>query len=765
MAISSKNKKSLSIAIIGLFVFSIGILIVFLNPLADLQQQLSNALYHEQKTNYPIVVVAIDNKSVDDQVGLGKFQDWNREYYAKIIENLEKYQPASIGLDIFFRSKTKGLKEEDVSKLLFQSPNEIYENLKRYAADQIHPNDQALSHTISKFSNIVLAYNVEEDKDLKNLQTFGYFKNKYQPLYPLDILKNIQSLKRGYIKFDADNAFVNKFIPLLKDKSTTEFHFSFALQNIFNLLNFNFDPETSHLSGQKIQLQALGKSPAQLSNLKNSLEISLEKGQILVNYFQKPPLTEAQGYKSESVKTIPFVDVYKDAYISGFDPAYFKNKIVLIGVTADALNDNHLTPIDPQVKMPGVMIHANAIQTILDQKFLQNQSFISMAIVLLIFALLAILAIFFLQIRYAIPVIIVLGTAYYLSAPFFFDHGLILNLVYPQLTLILTLIVGYTYRYLTEFRQKKFLHYAFSKYVDKDVVEQTIKDHTKLNLGGERREITVLFSDIANFTTLSEQLEPAKLVTLLNQYFEAMGQIVAKNGGLLDKFEGDAIMAFFGAPNDQPDHAIRAAMAALEMRQALPVLIQKWQEDKLLVGAMVNSTTTGTNSRSDFSFDFRIGISTGEAVVGNIGSENRFSYTAIGDIVNLGSRLESANKKYGTKIMISGPTYEQIKDQVEVRLLDYIKVKGKNQPVQIFELLALKNNLTEEQKNFMNSYNKALQLYFERKFIDALKILEEETLKIYPQDTPAMIYAGRCEILKRFPPPASWDFVYTMQGK
>ncbi len=228
------------------------------------------------------------------------------------------------------------------------------------------------------------------------------------------------------------------------------------------------------------------------------------------------------------------------------------------------------------------------------------------------------------------------------------------------------------YRVLTEEREKRHVRQTFSKFVSKSVVDELLKSPEKLKLGGEKKELTVLFSDIRGFTTLSERMTPEELVVKLNHYLQIMTDIVIHYDGTLDKYVGDEIMAFWGAPIPQDNHALLACRAAVEMIERLDEMNREWRGQGLPV------------------LDIGIGINTGPMIVGNVGSNSRMDYTLIGDNVNLGARLEGTNKIYRTHIIISEFTYEQVKDQVVVRELDLIRVKGKEKPVTIYELLDMK---------------------------------------------------------------------------
>jgi adenylate cyclase len=273
-----------------------------------------------------------------------------------------------------------------------------------------------------------------------------------------------------------------------------------------------------------------------------------------------------------------------------------------------------------------------------------------------------------------------------------------------------------------------------------------LKDPEKLKLGGEKKDLTVLFSDIRGFTSISEHMTPERLVKFLNEYLTKMTDMVFKYDGLLDKYMGDAIMAIWGAPLDQSDHPLRACYTALEMVEELHLLQHKWATEgmpRLNIG---------------------IGINAGPMVVGNMGSERRFDYTVMGDSVNLGSRLEGLNKLYGTNIIISEMTYERVREEILGRELDLVRVKGKDQPVKIYELLSRRAKTLPEQKALAEEFQAALGEYRNRNWETARKIFQS-ILERYPEDGPGRLYVERCQTLEKTPPPEDWDGVYTMTTK
>lgn len=337
----------------------------------------------------------------------------------------------------------------------------------------------------------------------------------------------------------------------------------------------------------------------------------------------------------------------------------FSEKIVLIGATSPGLQDTQMTPVSNGTPMAGVEIHANAIQTILDEDFLTRESKTLTVFSIFIIALLSILLIK-IGALFSVAISIILIIAYLLFAISSFDSGTIRNLIYPPLTIFITLIANIVFKYFTEIREKLKIKRVFSFYLSKPVLEQVLAHPEKLKLGGEKREITLLFSDIKGFTPMSEKMDPEELTVLLNKYLTRMTDIVHKYDGVLDKYIGDAVMAFWNEPIAQKDHALLACKVALEMMEEM----------------------------KNFDFDIRIGINTGEAVVGNMGSNERLDYTAVGDTVNLAARLEGANKEFDTNIMISEHTYELVKDKVKVKKLGSIKVKGKSKATKVYELVS-----------------------------------------------------------------------------
>jgi adenylate cyclase len=349
------------------------------------------------------------------------------------------------------------------------------------------------------------------------------------------------------------------------------------------------------------------------------------------------------------------------------DPALFRDRIVFIGTTASGLFDVFETPFS-NGRMPGLNIHAAVADDVLSNRFIREASpGVRIATVTAAALTIGVLATM-LPAWWATAATAVFIAVLSWVAMRAFGGGYWLNLSLPVLASSFALFGGVGYQYFVEGREKRKMKKLFGQYVSKDVCEQLMADPGLARLGGQRRDMTVLFSDIRGFTALTERGQPEEIVGMLNEYFTRMVEIVFRHHGTLDKFVGDMVMALFGAPLDDPRHADHAAEAALEMLDALNELNARWRAagcPELGIG---------------------IGINTGPMIAGNIGSEAIMSYTVIGDAVNLGSRLESLNKEYGTRIIISDTTRDHLSGSYSFRPLGNVVVKGKTQPVAIFEL-------------------------------------------------------------------------------
>jgi adenylate cyclase len=334
---------------------------------------------------------------------------------------------------------------------------------------------------------------------------------------------------------------------------------------------------------------------------------------------------------------------------------------------------------------------------------------------------------------------------------FFIVSNIYFGLAIPLVATSLTFITIMISKFLTSSHEKAFLHSAFSRYLAPEVINEIINDPNKLNLGGEKREMTAIFTDIKGFSTISEKLDPVQLVKLLNRYLTISSNIVMENMGTIDKYIGDAIVAFYGAPVFLPDHAILACRSAITMKAAEREL------NKTVVDEGLSPVPIFT----------RIGINTGDMVVGNMGAENKMDYTIMGNAVNLAARLESVNNQYNTGgILISEYTREKIGNEFLLRRLDRVRVVGINTPLRLYELLSDNKNqiINSNEKKAIDVWEKAMDLYEEGDFREAGKLFFS-LIKFNPNDKVAELYVDRCKDYLKNPPPANWDAVRNLTEK
>lgn len=458
-------------------------------------------------------------------------------------------------------------------------------------------------------------------------------------------------------------------------------------------------------------------------------ELFNEKDTVVISKAEQDPATKTWYSVEREVKKADFI----------------KNKTFIIGATAIGIYDLRVTPFEPNY--PGPETHVNVVGNLFNKNFLKShpkEPIIMFWGLLLFGALLS----FIISHTSAVPgFTITFGSlaALFLLDQYLFRKNILATTTLPGLLILFLYIFLFFYKYLTEERKKKYLRSTFSKYVSPAIVDEILKDPDNIELGGKKMRMSVFFSDVRGFTTISEKLDPQMLSDVLNRYLSPMTQIVFANKGTLDKYMGDAVMAFFGAPIPFDDHAKHACRCALQSLVKLKELQQQFKEQGLP------------------EIDIGIGINSGDMNVGNMGSDTVRSYTVMGDAVNLGSRLEGINKEYGTRIIISQFTYNDVKDSFAAREVDWVRVKGKNEPVRIFELICEGKPASDTEK-MLNEFSSGFNLYHEKKFIEA-KSHFQKALEIMPSDAPSELYLERCEDYIAEPPPENWDGVYVMKTK
>ena len=488
----------------------------------------------------------------------------------------------------------------------------------------------------------------------------------------------------------------------------------------------------------------------------------------------------------------------------------FYNKIVILGVNVEVLHDVKSTPfynyLDLSQLTPGMETHANAIQTILHGNYInvfggKTTRYIaegaSYPIVnfLLIFGLCIVAYILLTKIELhpilAGLIIFSEGLIYYAFAMGMFANdylwfwksiissilpsgmheifynqlqvtlpgpgeSYVMPIIAPISGLALTYASNIIFQFLHEQQDKKFLRETFGTYIAPKVLDKMYEEKQAPKLGGVEGHHTAFFSDIQNFSTFSEALEPERMVALMNEYLTVMSKVVLDNEGTLDKYIGDAIVAFYGAPAPVENHEAKSCITALEMQRALADLREKWKSE---------------NDWPDivYSMQHRIGLNSGRMVTGNMGSEMRMNYTMMGDTVNLAARLESSAKQYGVYNFVGENIYESAKDQFIFRFLDFVQVKGKNIPVKVYELVSEKNNADNSSINLIRTFEKGLDHYFQKEWDNAIKCFEKaEALEDHfasRNTTPSAVYINRCTMFKENPPDNDWNGVWAMTSK
>lgn len=417
-------------------------------------------------------------------------------------------------------------------------------------------------------------------------------------------------------------------------------------------------------------------------------------------------------------------------------------RIIFVGATAVGLKDLRASPF--AADYPGVEVHATVASNVLSEHFLvRDQRFFLFGYLFLWLtgALVAWIVFRFHPFR-AFAATILSIAAVQVAAHLFFNRGIIVPSILPALSSLSIFFAGVFYRYFSEEREKKMVRASFSRYVSSAVVEEILKDQTKLRLGGQKKELTVMFVDLVGFTKTSEHLDAAFVTTLLNEYFTRMTNILLRNQGTLDKYMGDGIMCFWGAPLDIPDHARLACLTALEMREELTRINEEWR------------------AKHRISIEIRIGVHSGEMAVGNMGSDQVFSYTVMGDNVNLASRLEGVNTVYGTHIIVSQATADKAGGTFFYRPLDAVQVKGKEDAVKIVELVSLKS---DQEPEWAHAFRTGLRHYQAGEWNDA-EAAFAACLTLKPGDGPSQVFLERVREL-RANQPKEWAGVWKLSSK
>lgn len=701
-----------------------------------------------------VVIATIDTKSVDKY---GRWP-WPRTRMAEMVKALnEHYNVRTIGFDIVFSEPEQGdgiRVTNEYKKVFFDYglanvDGGRAQRFVRYLDNTIQrlDGDGQFRGALKQEPNTVLGYFFFTNEESGTHLSAKELEESAKRIQGSEISLIVNTIPRGRIP---EGAIVESNIGKIYDGG--------FLSGFFNMF-----PDNEDGTVRRVHL---------LIQYGDRIYPSLDL-QMLRHYYGNPPITAVANGDTGDVEeirlgdkviiqpnydgavmlnykgpaaTFPHYSIY-DIIEHNIPKEALEDKLVLIGATEVGIYDLRTTPVG--VAYPGVEVHATLLDNILTGTYFRFHDYLNLLTALLILFVGILLGVTLPHLKHIYGTILTVG----IIVGYTFAHRWMVmeflswtSFIYVVLVTIAVWGAVTLFRFLVSDRDQRFIKGAFKHYLSPAVIDQLTENPDMLKLGGERRVMTAFFSDVAGFSTISEKLEPEELVSLLNTYLTEMSNIIMRYGGTVDKYEGDAIIAFFGAPVFYEDHAARGCQVSLEMQQRLAQLREQWKAE------------------GKPELKMRIGLNTGPMVVGNMGSEQRFDYTMMGNSVNLAARLEGANKNWGTYLCISEMTYEPAKDAIETRELDLIRVVGIQKPVRVYELVARKGELPEERLKAFRIFEKGLQLYRTQKFEDAIKHFQA-VMKVIPNDPPSKTFIERCQDFLQSPPPAEWDGVFVATGK
>ncbi len=672
----------------------------------------------------PVVIVDIDSASLAE---LGQWP-WSRHDIAILIEHIAAAGPAVIGLDILFAEPDRS------SPRLFSQGKNLPAAVQEYLAQLPDP-DLHLAETLAASPVPIILGHV-----------FTQTPNVSSPIPPdrsRFVLLNNDEPEKFLPKFKA----IESNLDILEEAAQGSGFFNIVSDQdaILRRLALVVQVEQRLYPSLVLSmLQAANKAPSitidtgdngirRIGLGSQSIPVT-RRGELLVNF-------------SGPARSLPYLSAAQ-VISSQIDPLILQGAYVLIGTSAPGLFDLQAVPTDQH--FPGVEFHGHALNTILTASFLHRPEWIPALEAFQVLLICLVLIIFLPKMQaikggllaLALVLVILLFSLFQ-----FRSNHLLVDVVYPTVAVCFLFTALTFLNYFLQERETRHLRFLFSQYLAPAVVEDLMKNQDHLVLNGEERELSILFSDIRNFTCMAEKMPPTALCSFLNEYLTPMTQAIMERRGTVDKFIGDAVMAFWNAPLTTPDHVAQACNCALDMLEELALLNAFWQERGLGLPFI----------------RIGIGIHCGVVRVGNMGSQQRFEYTVIGDAVNLASRLEGLTKLYGTDILVSNTVYEQLHNQGFIfRPVDRVRVVGRKEVVPVYQLLGKPVSYMVDAKE-QQQYSVALGLYEQGNFSSAALLFRQLTA-LYPQDRLYALYLKRCRHWAE-KPPAQWDGITELQSK
>lgn len=689
-----------------------------------------------------VIIVDIDEKSLSE---VGRWP-WSRDVVARLIVELtDRLGAASVGFDIVFAEPQQSDALGALDSLVTLKPalkNDI-EGLQAQIATEFDRDNQLAKVLASR--PVVLGYYLNQDPTaVSGALPPALFRKSQLGDLTLDSTSwqgyggNIPVLQKnadgGYFNPIVDDDGTVRSIPLLANFNDAYYQ-SFALGTLRRALG---NPQVIPVFPEGVSADYGAVEVIALRSPSIELDIPVERG--LVSQVQ---FRARGGPGSGAYRYVSAADVLS----GGLKPEDFEGRIVLIGTTAPGLLDLRSTPVNPAY--PGVEVHANVISSMLDGQFKlrpeysQGLLFITVLTVGLVLSLLMPI----LSASWSLLVaLLVLASSIAVNSLLYFQAGLVLPVAVVLLLVLAIFMFDVAYGYLAESRSKKQMVNLFGEYVAPELVSEMAANPTQYSMEGESRELTVLFSDVRGFTTISESLQPNELREYINEYLTVMSEIIRAHRGTLDKYIGDAIMAFWGAPIADAEHAELATKAAIAMQEEAVKLNQR-----LL-------------ARSWPTLAIGVGVNTGNMRVGDMGSKIRRAYTVMGDAVNLGSRLEGITKTYGVGVIV-GPQTQVAVPAIAFQELDAVRVKGKNEPVSIYAPLGTRSSLTDASLGLLDRWNEFLAAFRAQRWQSALDLLQELDGTLVMNTVLKSLYESRIHYFQANPPPACWDGVTQFETK
>jgi adenylate cyclase len=669
-----------------------------------------------QNADTNIVITAIDEKSLLQFKHGGVVWKWPREFYGALVRYLHRGGAKAVVFDVLYpdpdidRTNTNGEESDSTfGRAMKESGNVVLASLFHRSDDPLWEDNPLLYRPW---------YTVRQPYDTVVVQPVP-FASLPIPLFQ----QTAAALGSADYREDVDGVY--RRCPLFYRYQNT----------IVPQLGV-----AAYLVANKVENIRAEKGLIQIGEKRVKID---DKGQFLISWYGKGGPGGTFPYYSIGALLASARDeeMQRTPLVSS---STFKDKIVFVGSNAAGLFDLRNTPFTAYEPYPGVEISATILSNLLHDHFLRRVPSYVTVLAILILSLFVGGSFFYMKSpKIAVAISVFLLAAWNITVLLLFQHSnLWLDWIAPMFAIAVTFMVAAVVSYQTEGKARRQLRKAFGGYLSPAVVEHVIEKQDEVKLGGEEIEATVLFTDLKDFTSISEKMSPPQVIEMLNNYFSVASRTILDRGGLVDKYIGDSIMAVFGAPLPMENHAVAACQAALE------------------IGRMQSAGAPGGTP----SVQTRIGINSGKMVVGNVGSSDRHDYTAIGDTVNLGSRLEGCNKMYGTQIIVSESIVKRIPDTFLMRPLDVLRVKGKKQSVSIYELMGERSTADAMTLEIADKFGQGIDLYRKRAFKDAMKVFRQ-VLKISPDDGPSKVYVERCQELMKSPPPRRWDMVQTLLTK